>query len=415
MTRSPRRGAVVVGAGITGLSTAWFLQEHGVSVTVLDRAEPGSGASWGNAGWLSPGLAFPLNEPRTLGYGLRSLYDRDAALRIPLRPDPRLWAFLARFAMHCTTRRWQRGMTHLTRLSRSALDAYDQLIVGGVRASSSAGAHVAAFASPAVARLVRDELRMVAEAGIDVAVEELSGDEARSAVPQLSHRVGSALRLRGHRTVEPAGFVQALRRAVTARGGSVRDHVEVRALRPTGSGVRATTDAGESVVADTAVLATGSWLPTLASGTGIRIRVQSGRGYSFCVDTSEPAHVPMYFPEARVVCTPHGGRLRVVGTMEFRPPDAPLDVRRIDAIARSTAPLVSGVDWHARYDEWVGPRPMSSDGLPLIGATALPGVFVAGGHGMWGMTHGPVTGRLLAEQIVTGSVPSDLVPFDPLR
>src|SRR5690349_22597161 len=96
------RSAVVVGAGVVGLSTAWFLQERGVEVTVVDRAGVAAGSSWGNAGWVSPALTIPLNQPGTLTYGLRSLFNPSAPLHIPLRADLRLARFLATFARHCS-------------------------------------------------------------------------------------------------------------------------------------------------------------------------------------------------------------------------------------------------------------------------------------------------------------------------
>src|SRR5690606_21525347 len=128
--------------------------------------------------------------------------------------------------------------------------------------------------------------------------------------------------------------------------------------------------------------ATGAWLPRLAAPHGVRMLVQAGRGYSFSVETETPAQTPLYFPGARVACTPLDGRLRVAGMMEFRGPDDALDQRRIAVIEAATKPLLRGVDWSSRRDEWVGPRPVTPDGLPLIGPTATKGVFVAGGHGM---------------------------------
>jgi D-amino-acid dehydrogenase len=101
--------------------------------------------------------------------------------------------------------------------------------------------------------------------------------------------------------------------------------------------------------------------------------------------------------------------------MEFRSPDAPLDPRRIGAITEAAKPLLRGADLDARQDEWVGARPCTPDGLPLIGATRSPRVYAAGGHGMWGITLGPATGELLAEQMVTGTAPAALAPFSPLR
>jgi D-amino-acid dehydrogenase len=101
--------------------------------------------------------------------------------------------------------------------------------------------------------------------------------------------------------------------------------------------------------------------------------------------------------------------------MEFRDVDAPLDLGRVDSIVRAATPLLSGVDWNDRQDVWVGGRPVTVDGLPLVGVTRNPRVYVAGGHGMWGITLGPITGKLLAQEISTGSVPDLLRPFDPLR
>ena len=124
---------------------------------------------------------------------------------------------------------------------------------------------------------------------------------------------------------------------------------------------------------------------------------------------------PLYFPRQRVACTPMGHRLRVAGMMEFRRPgDAP-DPRRITAVVDAVRPFLAGVDLDERQDQWVGSRPCAADGLPLIGPTAAPRVFVAGGHGMWGIALGPVTGQLLAQCVVKGEVPAELAPFDPLR
>jgi D-amino-acid dehydrogenase len=101
--------------------------------------------------------------------------------------------------------------------------------------------------------------------------------------------------------------------------------------------------------------------------------------------------------------------------MEFRSPEARLDARRVRAIAAAARPFLRGADLDRREDEWVGSRPCTTDGLPLIGATRSPRVYAAGGHGMWGITLGPATGRLLADQIVSGRVPAELEPFSPTR
>jgi D-amino-acid dehydrogenase len=170
---------------------------------------------------------------------------------------------------------------------------------------------------------------------------------------------------------------------------------------------------------DAVVLAHGAWLGGLARRFGVRQPVQAGRGYSFSVAGDRVPRAPVYFPAQRVACTPldtpAGGRLRVAGMMELRTPDAALDPRRIAAVVEALRPLVDGLDLDDRREEWVGSRPCTADGLPLVGATSSPRVFVAGGHAMGGILLGPITGKLLAQGIATGTLPPELVPFDPLR
>jgi D-amino-acid dehydrogenase len=163
------------------------------------------------------------------------------------------------------------------------------------------------------------------------------------------------------------------------------------------------------------VLASGTWLGTLARRFGVRQLVQAGRGYSFTVVPEVMPTRPIYFPAARVACTPLGDRFRVSGMMEFRSAEAPLDPRRIRAVVEAARPMFTGIDWEERKEEWVGSRPCTPDGLPLIGATKSPRVFVGGGHGMWGITLGPLTGKFLADTITGRDVPALMQRFNPMR
>ena len=128
------RSAIVVGAGIVGLSTAWFLQERGVDVTVVDGCGVATGASWGNAGWVAPALTLPLNSPAVLRYGLRSLRDRSAPLHIPMSADGALWRFLVQFAANCRQSVWDRAMQANVPLNEDCLEAFDVLAANGVDA-----------------------------------------------------------------------------------------------------------------------------------------------------------------------------------------------------------------------------------------------------------------------------------------
>jgi D-amino-acid dehydrogenase len=233
--------------------------------------------------------------------------------------------------------------------------------------------------------------------------------------PSLTPRVGCVVEITGQRYIDPGGYTGAVAESVIARGGIIRSGATVARLRQAADAIMVEPVSGEPEPADAVILATGAWLDELARPYGVRRRVRAGRGYSFDVATSEPVTTPVYFPLQRVACTPYQGRLRVAGTMEFRGPDDPPAAPRFDAIVGSVRDLLSGVNWDSAAHHWVGPRPVTADGLPLIGATSDPRVFVAGGHGMWGITLGPVTGMLLAERIVTGKDPKAIGPFNPLR
>ncbi len=419
MTRQGGRAAVV-GAGIVGLSVAWFLQERGFEVTVLDSRGVAGGASAGNAGWVTPGMVSPLPEPGVLGYALRSLARRDSPLRVAPTALPGIARFLATFALNCTQAKWQRGVASLAGTAALAMDSYDLLKRGGVAAGLRPAAVVMAFRDTAEARPVEHELRATGAAGKGYRVSELSQRELREERSVLSARARYGLRLTGQGYLDPLAYTQSLAESFRSRGGQIRSGVRIDAVRPaigprlTVTGTAAEADAVEADF-DVVVLAAGAWLSRLAEPVGVRLPLAAGRGYSFTVKTATPLAGPLYLPSLRIACTPVAAGMRLAGTMEFRSPDAPLDRRRIDAIIRSAQDYLEGADWGSISEVWVGPRPVTADGLPLIGATSLPGVYAAGGHGMWGMTLGPVTGRLLAEYIATGDRPAELRDFDPCR
>lgn len=380
---------------------------------MFDRRDVAAGASAGNAGWISPAMVAPLPEPSVLRYGLVSLLRPASPLRIPPRALPVTWRFLAAFAAHCTRRQWLAGVAGYAGLNALALSSYQAL--AGVTGGVEDAAVVAVFDRPEQARPLRHELQSVAAVGgLDFAVDELTAADLRREQPLLGSRAGYGLRIGGQKILQPLDFVQSLAASVRGRGGQIVTGALVRAVRSRTGGVRLDIS-GRSEDFDVCVLANGAWISELARAGGVRMRVLAGRGYSFTVKTPQPLVQPLYLPAARVACTPAPGGMRVAGTMEFRHPDDPLDQRRIRAIVRSARGYLPGVDWSAPAGAWVGPRPVTADGLPIIGATGADGLFVAGGHGMWGMTLGPATGRVLARRIVTGRPEAALDPFDPLR
>jgi D-amino-acid dehydrogenase len=345
---------------------------------------------------------------------VRAVLSPSSPVQVLWRSDPRLVSFMARLALHCTAGQWRRGMAAYRPLNEQVARSYERQCAGGVETDLAAGDVLACFDDEAGRAAFMHEVEGITGSGQDVEVEHLTGDEARQVEPHLSARVGVGILVKGQQYLTPSHYVAALARSVRARGTEIFDNTAIDAVeRRDGTLVARGPDV--DFEAEAVVLATGAWLSSLASKHGVRAPVSGGRGYSFTLPCPEPFRAPTYFPAARVAVTPQGDRVRLAGIMEFGSPDAPPRSQRIETMVRSVRPFLEGLDWTARSDDWMGPRPLTPDGLPLVGETRTPGVFVAGGHGMWGVTLGPLTGALLAERIATGIAPPELRALDPCR
>lgn len=404
----------VIGAGVVGLSCAWALQEHGIEVRVVDRERPGAGASHQNAGYLSPDLCVPLPEPRILRYGMRAVLSPRSPVGFVRARDPRLVRFLATMARSCTTRAWRRSMVTYRALNERAIDAYRRQLEGGVSAEIRTGDVLACFADPRECAGFLHEMEEIVGAGQAADVALLTGDAARAVEPHLTDRVAIAVAVRGQQYLTPSAFVADLARSVRDRGGKIIEDSPVTAVERR-HGTVVVKGARGDLEADAAVVAAGAWASGLLADHGVRVPVYGGRGYSFTVAVDRPLAGPLYLPVARVAVTPQGDRARFAGIMEFGSPDAAMRPSRIAHMLRAAQPMLRDIDWSTRSDDWMGPRPLSADGVPLVGATRTPGVYAAAGHGMWGVTLGPLTGSLLAAQIASGVVPPELAPLDPCR
>ncbi|MDA8314702.1 MAG: FAD-dependent oxidoreductase [Actinomycetota bacterium] len=406
--------ALVIGSGVVGLSCAWSLQERGASVCVVDRDRPGAGASWQNAGLVSPTMSVPLPEPSILRYGVRAVLSPRSPVALVRAVDLRLLRFMATMVRSCTTDAWRKGMEAYRVLNEMALDAYAHQKAGGVEIDLSRGDVVACFAHAHESAGFLREMGSVVAAGQAVELALLTGSDVRAREPHLSGNVEMAVEVRGQQYLTPSHYVHALAQSVRERGGEILEGTPITAVERRHRVLVARGPHGE-LDADAVVVATGAWASDLLADHGVRVPVYGGRGYSFTVASPKPFASPLYFLAPRVAVTPQGDRVRFAGIMEFGSPDAAPRRSRFADMASAVRPFLLDVDWSTMADQWMGPRPLAADGVPLVGATATPGLYVAGGHGMWGVTLGPLTGSLLARQIMTGETPRELLALDPLR
>jgi D-amino-acid dehydrogenase len=363
------------------------------------------------------GDVTPLPSPHMFREGLRGLLDPTAPLSVPLSFDAGLYRFLLRLARSSTHRRWEESLRALVPLANRAHDAYDQL-AGHPGLVTSTAPHVLAFTAAEGREAYRAHLTLMRAIGSPTTFEELDAAQLRAECGLVSDRAVAGLRLLDQRFLDPTSFVPALGAAITARGGQLETGVDVVAVREAAAGVELLViEQGAPGVRrfDAVVLCTGAWISALARRFGVRVPVYAGRGYSFRVNHSVPVDGPLFLPDQHLACTPMGGLLRIAGTMEFRPPNAAMRPRRIEAMVARADEILTNVDLDHRVDEWVGPRPVSADGRPLAGPTTSSRVWVVGGHAMEGMVLGPATAQITADALVSGEVPDVLHPFAPTR
>ncbi len=240
----PQRVAVV-GAGMVGLSTAWFLQEHGVEVTVLDREGVAAGSSWGNAGWLTPGIATPLPEPAVLKYGLRAVFSPSSPVYVPPSANPDFLRFVTGFTRHSTMKAWKKAMGALVPVNDLSLESFDLLREGGVQAQTrDAKSFLAAYRTEQERTTLLEEIEHIHSAGQSIEFDVLTGEEARAVEPSLSSEVGAAIRLRDQRFINPGAYVHALADAVRDRGGKILTGATVVDVIETAKGVDVVTAEG---------------------------------------------------------------------------------------------------------------------------------------------------------------------------
>jgi len=406
--------AIVVGAGLVGLNCAYFLSRAGVAVTVLERGRMGAGAARFNAGMVTTSVT-PLPAPGLLQSTVGTAFLADSAIRV----SPRLTAgealFFARFARFCTKDWYARGLRALLDLNKDCFGLYDEFEVAGVIDDLERAGYLILCSNRESAEACWAEYdEMPAAVGRPGPI--LEGDGLREIEPALSPGDGAGFLHIDERWVDASPFVDRLGSAIVDGGGRIIEGARVTSVRETATDAVVHSSAG-NYAADYVVVAAGAWSEDICRESGVGLGLQPGKGYSFSVGGEPMPKRLIYFDDAHAVATPlDGRRLRIAGTMEFDGTRDYFNRRRIDAMVRAVSPYLSGFDWSDLADEWVAPRPMTPDGLPLIGwLYDSRRVLVASGHNMLGLTLGPATGRLIAA-LICGDPPNvDVRPFSPVR
>lgn len=408
---SRRFDAVVLGGGIVGMSCALHLQKRGLSVAVLDRGQPGRGASYGHAGLVERSSVIPYAFPRRLGELLRHAARRGSAVSYDPLFLPRLAPWLVRYWWHSAPRRLRRaGADILPLIERSVLEHDALAAEAGASALLADRGWIEVCRDEGALRRLADQAAAMAEFGLDAAV--LDRDALAALEPALSPAAIGGIHWRDPKTTtDPGGVVDRYAALFTNRGGALL-RGDARSLAPAAPGWRLAAEGGE-VGAAQAVLALGAASGQVYRPLGYRLPLAAKRGHHlhFAQAPGGGLGRPVVDEAHGFVLSPMAQGLRLATGIDFSPAEAGparVQVARARARAAELLPLGDPVE----PAPWVGLRPCLPDMRPVIGpAPRHPGLWFAFGHAHHGFTLGPATGRLLAE-MVTGETPfADPAPF----
>lgn len=406
------RHVVVVGAGVAGLCCAYYLRKRDFEVTIVESNRVGSGASWGNGGWLCPAQSGPLPEPGLTLHGLRMLFSADSALYFAPASSAQVAPWLLQFLTYCNERSYRHGLAAWARLGRGIFDLVDEMAADGVEFELYRQGMLCAARSPEAAEHELKKLLPMREFGYELPDDIITGDDLHELEPALSPAIKGGFEVHQHWHVRPDSFTAGLAGAVRSMGVEIVEAAEVVDFVRTSDHVAEVRTAAGDYGADVFVLAAGALTQPLAKSLGVSFPMQAGKGYSFFVTPSVVPKHAILLADVHVGCTPLGDRMRIGGTLEFSGLNTRLDRRRIDATIQGARR--SFAEWASPEvdHEWAGMRPITPDGLPVLDrAPGIGNVYVATGYSMQGMTIGPPAGRQLAEFIDTGSRPELLEPF----
>jgi D-amino-acid dehydrogenase len=345
----------------------------------------------------------------------------DSPLYIQPRLDPSFLRWTLRFWRHCNARDYRAGTEATAALGARSIALYDRLRAAGVDYEEHRDGIVFAYQNPQSLEHDYAALEPVRNYGFAIS-PLMTGEALRDLEPGLSDAVNGGFWLPQGRSVRPDSLVRGLTAYLDRRGVEICANTSVSGIEVTDRQVTAVNVNSRRIPAQRVVVAAGAWTPRILESLRMRVPIEAGKGYS--IDISPPPRRlgrPLYLHETRVAITPLNDMVRLAGTMEFSGLNHQIRQERVAAIARSASWALR--DWPQpapvsgpSVRVWTGPRPMTPDGLPLIGW--LPGyrnLAIAAGHAMLGVTLAPPTGEAIATLIAEGRAPEEIAPFSPAR
>lgn len=403
---------LILGGGVIGTTSAYYLARAGHEVTLIDRQEgPALETSYANAGEISPGYSSPWAGPGVPLKAVKWLTMKHGPLAIRPKLDPAVWMWVLRMLRNCTSARYAVNKARMVPIAEYSRDCLRELRAEtGIAYDERARGTLQLFRTQKQLDGIGGDVEVLRQFGVPFEVLDRAGcAAAEPALARVSEKYVGGLRLPGDETGDCHIFTNRLAEMAAQGNNPVDFRYGVTIREILSDGRRATgarTDKG-TFGADAVVVALGSYSPFLLKPLGIRIPVHPVKGYSITVPVADEAAAPVstVMDETyKIAITRLGSRIRVGGTAEIAGYDLSLRPSRRDPLEHSVTDLFPGGGRVQEATFWCGLRPMTPDGPPVIGRTGIEGLYLNTGHGTLGWTMACGSGRLLAD-LVSGRKP----------
>ena len=412
------KNVLVVGGGIVGLSAAYYLQKDGHKVTVLDKSNMDSGASFVNAGYITPSHIVPLASPGMISKGIKYMFNSSS----PFYMKPRLnvdfmkWAWY--FKKSSTKEKVAKAMPIIMDINLLSRELYED-----IRTCGDLGDFQLERKGLLMVYQTKKEKNhenFVAERARDLGlvVNHLDRDGLRQFEPHIEMNALGAFHYECDRHTTPGQIMQQMVEFLENNGVDIRKNEEVLDLQISSEKVTGVKTNKGTYQPDEVVFAAGSWTSQLSKKLKIKLPLQAGKGYRINVKTQTNISMPAILMEAKMAVTPMDGFTRFAGTMEFSGINSKIRKERVNAIAKGAENFYKGlqIPEEDKVNAQCGLRPVSPDGLPYIGRSQqYNNLVIATGHAMMGWSLGPATGKLVSELISENKLSMDISPFAPER
>ena len=408
----------IIGGGIIGLSSAYYLIRAGHQVTIIDQTNLKDGCSFGNAGMIVPSHFIPLATPGMISKGVRWMFRSTSPFYVKPRLNGDLIKWGYQFYKHSTSEHVARSIPALKEISLLSKAMYGQW---AKELPFDFGFHERGLLMLYKNKETeKEEIETAHQANkIGIEAQVLNPQEVQALEPDVEVNVRGGIYFPGDAHVTPSVLVPQLIALLKDRGVTFHTQTTVQDFVIEHDKIKSIKTSKGDFSFDEVIIAAGSWSGLLAAKLNLSLPMQAGKGYSFTIpEVKKNIRIPSIFLEARVAVTPMGNSLRFGGTMEITGIDHRINMNRVKGIVDSIPNYYPNMEvvLPEIKNVWHGLRPCSPDGLPYLGRSKkIKNLILATGHSMMGLSLGPGTGKLVSELIDHEKISMDIALFDPER